>query len=212
MNLKKEFPYIILMALPFIYLAYIWNTLPETVPTHWNASGEIDGYGSKNTLLIIPFMLPVLVYIIMTIAPKIDPKNKIAIMGKKYEQLKFFLVLFMSVLALFIIYSSKTQSFSSPNIIYILLGLLFAGLGNFMKTVKPNYFIGIKTPWTLENETVWKKTHLLGGKIWFVGGLLIVFMSLIFTAQTAATLFVIIAVLITIIPLVHSYIEFKKIK
>ena len=212
MNLKKEFPYIILMALPFIYLAYIWNTLPETVPTHWNASGEIDGYGSKNTLLIIPFMLPVLVYIIMTIAPKIDPKNKIAIMGKKYEQLKFFLVLFMSVLALFIIYSSKTQSFSSPNIIYILLGLLFAGLGNFMKTVKPNYFIGIKTPWTLENETVWKKTHLLGGKIWFVGGLLIVCMSLIFTAQTAATLFVIIAVLITIIPLVHSYIEFKKIK
>jgi len=212
MNLKKEFPYIILMVLPFIYLAYIWNTLPETVPTHWNASGEIDGYGSKNTLLIIPFMLPVLVYIIMTIAPKIDPKNKIAIMGKKYEQLKFFLVLFMSVLALFIIYSSKTQSFSSPNIIYILLGLLFAGLGNFMKTVKPNYFIGIKTPWTLENETVWKKTHLLGGKIWFVGGLLIVCMSLIFTAQTAATLFVIIAVLITIIPLVHSYIEFKKIK
>ena len=157
-------------------------------------------------------MLPVLVYIIMTIAPKIDPKNKIATMGKKYEQLKFFLVLFMSVLALFIIYSSKTQSFSSPNIIYILLGLLFAGLGNFMKTVKPNYFIGIKTPWTLENETVWKKTHLLGGKIWFVGGLLIVCMSLIFTAQTAATLFVIIAVLITIIPLVHSYIEFKKIK
>ena len=212
MNLKKEFPYIILMVLPFIYLAYIWNTLPETVPTHWNASGEIDGYGSKNTLLIIPFMLPVLVYIIMTIAPKIDPKNKIAIMGKKYEQLKFFLVLFMSVLALFIIYSSKTQSFSSPNIIYILLGLLFAGLGNFMKTVKPNYFIGIKTPWTLENETVWKKTHLLGGKIWFVGGLLIVCMSLIFKAQTAATLFVIIAVLITIIPLVHSYIEFKKIK
>lgn len=212
MNLKKEFPYIILMALPFIYLAYIWNTLPETVPTHWDASGEIDGYGSKNTLLLIPFMLPVLVYIIMTIAPKIDPKNKIAKMGKKYEQLKFFLVLFMSVLALFIIYSSKTQSFSSPNIIYILLGLLFAGLGNFMKTVKPNYFIGIKTPWTLENETVWKKTHLLGGKIWFVGGLLIVFMSLIFTAQTAATLFVIIAVLITIIPLVHSYIEFKKIK
>ncbi|MGB2685524.1 MAG: DUF1648 domain-containing protein, partial [Olleya sp.] len=108
MNLKKEFPYIILMALPFIYLAYIWNTLPETVPTHWNASGEIDGYGSKNSLLLIPFMLPVLVYIIMTIAPKIDPKNKIATMGKKYEQLKFFLVLFMSILALFIIYSSKT--------------------------------------------------------------------------------------------------------
>lgn len=212
MNLKKEFPYILLIALPFIYLTYIWNALPETVPTHWNASGEINGYNSKNTLLLIPFMLPVLVYIIMTIAPKIDPKNKIATMGKKYEQLKFFLVLFMSVLALFIIYSSKTQSFSSPNIIYILLGLLFAGLGNFMKTVKPNYFIGIKTPWTLENETVWKKTHLLGGKIWFVGGLLIVCMSLIFEAQTAATLFVIIAVLITIIPLVHSYIEFKKIK
>jgi len=212
MNLKKELPLLILIALPFVYLTYIWNTLPEMVPTHWNANGEIDGYNSKKTLLLIPFMLPVLIYIIMTVAPKIDPKNKIATMGKKYEQLKRFLVLFMSVLALFIIYSSKTQSFSSPNIIYILLGLLFAGLGNFMKTLKPNYFIGIKTPWTLENETVWKKTHLLGGKIWFIGGLLIVCMSLIFKVQTAAKLFVIITILIAIVPLVHSYIEFKKIK
>lgn len=212
MNFKKEFPLIIVMALPFIYLAYIWNDLPEIVPTHWNASGEIDGYNSKNTLLLIPFMLPVLIYVIMTIAPKIDPKKKIASMSKKYEQLKFFLVLFMSVLALFIIYSSKTQNLSSPNIIYILLGLLFAGLGNYMTTVKPNYFIGIRTPWTLENETVWKKTHQLGGKIWFIGGLLIVCIGLIFTAKVAATLFIIIVAILTIIPLAHSYIEFKKLK
>ena len=57
-------------------------------------------------------------------------------------------------------------------LIFPLIGLLFAFLGNYFKTIKPNYFIGIRTPWTLENEEVWKKTHLIGGKLWFVGGLL----------------------------------------
>ena len=58
------------------------------------------------------------------------------------------------------------------DLIFVIIGLLFAFLGNYFKTIKPNYFIGIKTPWTLENEEVWKKTHLIGGKLWFIGGLL----------------------------------------
>ncbi|WGD33745.1 SdpI family protein [Olleya sp. YS] len=210
MNFKKELPLLIIIVLPLIYLGYIYNSLPETVPTHWNASGEIDGYGNKSTLWLITLLLPVLVYVIMTVVPKIDPKKKIATMGKKYNQLKFFLVLFMSILALYIIHSAKSQSLSNPNVIYILIGLLFTFLGNYMKTVKPNYFIGIRTPWTLENETVWKKTHQLGSKLWFAGGLLIVFVGLIFKNETAATLFLVIVIILTIIPLLHSYLEYKK--
>ena len=212
MNLiKKDYLLLIIVLLPFIYLTYIWNSLPEIVPIHWNVNGEIDGYKSKYALILIPLILPLLTYLLLTYIPKIDPKRKISAMGKKYDTIKFILILFMSFLALFILYSSKSQTITNPNILFILIGMLFTVFGNYMKTLKPNYFIGIKTPWTLENEDVWKSTHKLGGKLWFIGGLLIILLSLILDKKMNTTFFIIIICIISIIPIVYSYLEFKKI-
>jgi uncharacterized membrane protein len=210
MNLKKELPLITIVLLPFIYLAYIWNQLPEKVPMHWNIKGEIDRYGEKMELIIIPILLPLLVYIIFLVVPKIDPKNKLNKMGNKLQTIKVLLTTFMSILALFIIYSAKNQSFANPNYIILLIGVLYIILGNYFKTIKANYFIGIRTPWTLENETVWKKTHKLGGKLWFVGGIIVVLTSLILDKEPNVTVFLIITGIITIIPIVYSYIIFKN--
>lgn len=165
MNIKKEIPLLIVVLIPFIYLAYIWNSLPETVPTHWNYKGEIDDWGNKSSLILITFLLSGLTYILFTVIPLIDPKKRIQTMGKKYDNLKFLMVLFMSALAIFIIYSVKKQSITNPSFIILSIGLLFMLLGNYMKTIKTNYFIGIKTPWTLEHESVWKSTHKLAGKL-----------------------------------------------
>jgi uncharacterized membrane protein len=210
MNLKKELPLITIVLLPFIYLASIWNQLPEKVPMHWNIKGEIDRYGEKMELIIIPILLPLLVYIIFLVVPKIDPKNKLNKMGNKLQAIKVLLTTFMAILALFIIYSAKNQSFANPNYIILLIGVLYIILGNYFKTIKANYFIGIRTPWTLENETVWKKTHKLGGKLWFVGGIIIVLTSLILDKEPNVTVFLIITGIITIIPIVYSYIIFKN--
>lgn len=210
MNLKKELPLVTIVLLPFIYLAYIWNQLPEKVPMHWNIKGEIDRYGEKMELIIIPILLPLLVYIIFLVVPKIDPKNKLNNMGNKLQTIKVLLTTFMAILALFIIYSAKNQSFANPNYIILLIGVLYIILGNYFKTIKANYFIGIRTPWTLENETVWKKTHKLGGKLWFVGGIIIVLTSLILDKEPNVTVFLIITGIITIIPIVYSYIIFKN--
>lgn len=211
MKLKNEIPLIAIVSLPFIYLAYIWNELPEKVPMHWNIKGEIDRFGEKSELLLIPILLPLLVYIIFLIVPKIDPKNKISKMGNKYQHIKILLTTFMSILALFIIYTAKNQSFANPNYVVLLVGILYIILGNYFKTIKANYFIGIRTPWTLENETVWKETHKLGGKMWFVGGIIVVISSLILEKQLNFTIFMIITGIITIIPIAYSYFKFKKI-
>ena len=210
MKLKKEIPLIVIVLLPFIYLAYIWNQLPEKVPMHWNIKGEIDRYGEKIELLLIPFLLPFLVYIIFLVIPKIDPKNKLNKMGNKLQTLKVLMTTLMSILALFIIYSAKNQSFANPNYIVLLIGVLYIILGNYFKTIKANYFIGIRTPWTLENETVWKETHKLGGKMWFIGGIIVVLSSLILDKQPNFTLFFIITGIISIIPIAYSYILFRK--
>lgn len=210
MKFKRELPIIAIVLLPFIYLAYIWNQLPERVPLHWNLQGEVDRYGDKTELLLIPVLLPLLTYVIFLIIPAIDPKNKLEKMGNKLYALKLSLSAIMSVLAMFIIYTAKAESLVNPNYIILLIGLLYTILGNYFKTLKPNYFIGIRTPWTLESESVWKETHKLGGILFFVGGLLVIFCSFIFGPGTNLIVFLSITAIITLIPIVYSYMKFRK--
>lgn len=207
---KKEIPFIAVALLPFVYLAYIWNELPKEVPMHWNASGEIDRWGDKSELFMMLFMLTGISYFVFLIIPYIDPKQKLQNMGNKLNNLRLILGLFMSALAIYILYSVQ-QKTSNPVLIFPLIGLLFAFLGNYFKTIKPNYFIGIRTPWTLENEDVWKKTHLLGGKLWFVGGLLMA-MTFVLPNKIQFYTFMGITAVISIFPIVYSYLEFKKTK
>lgn len=209
---KKELPVVGFVLLPFIYLACLWNSLPEKVPMHWNLKGEIDDWGSKYSLIGLVFLLPVLTYVLMLVIPKIDPKKRIEFMGRKYYQIKFVLVCFMSVLALFIIHSVKSQTLSSPSIVFVLIGLLFMALGNYFKVIKQNYFLGIKTPWTLESEEVWKLTHIMAGKLWIVGGLLIVIFSLVLPEVVNFYFFITITAIISIVPIAYSYIIYKELK
>lgn len=207
---KKEIPYLLIALLPFAYLAYIWSSLPERVPMHWNASGEIDRWGDKSETLMIPILMTGLVYVLFLIIPKIDPKGKLESMGNKLNNFRMILTCFMSVLSLYILYSIKTHN-ADPKMLFPLLGLLFAFLGNYMKTMKPNYFIGFRTPWTLENEEVWRKTHKLGGMLWFVGGLLMTFTFLL-DGKAQLYTFMAIIIVISIIPVAYSYLEFQKLK
>ena len=207
-NLKKEFLFIMIALLPFFYLVYLWNGLPARLPMHYNIKGEIDRYGNKSELILLIAILSGLGYFTFLIIPKIDPKQKLQNMGKKLESLRLILAVFMTILALIILNSSSKRALN-PNLLFVVIGLLFAFLGNYFKTITPNYFIGIKTPWTLDNETVWKKTHLLAGKLWLIGGILIVF-TYFTPKEISIILFFAIIIIITIVPIIYSYLEFKK--
>jgi uncharacterized membrane protein len=211
MKLKNELPLIAIVLIPFVFLAYIWNDLPQKVPIHWNINGEIDRFGNKLELILIPLLFPLMTYLIFLVVPKIDPKQQINKFGsKKYQNLKTLIIVFMSILAVLMIYMAKNQSLANVNLIVLPIGVLYIILGNYFKTIKANYFIGIRTPWTLENETVWKETHKLGGKLWFAGGLVIVMSSLLFENKANLIVFMMVTGIIIIIPIVYSYLKFKK--
>ncbi|MFK7811174.1 MAG: SdpI family protein [Maribacter sp.] len=212
LSLKQELPLLAIVAIPFVYLAYLWNSLPEKVPIHWNINGEIDGWGTKNQLIVILLALPVLIYILFLVIPIIDPKKKLEKMGKKFYNLKLLMVLFMSVLAVFILYSVQSHSGSSIKVVFALLGFFFMGLGNYFQTLQPNYFIGIKTPWTLESETVWKATHKVAGKLWFFGGALLTLAVLVLPAEISFFVFMAGTTLLAIVPIVYSYTKYKALK
>ena len=209
-SFKKDLILWIVIIIPAVYLASLWNILPEKVPVHWDIHGEVNRYGGKTELLFIT-LLPFLMYLLFMVIPKIDPKNKLKNMGRKYSGLRSVMIVFMSALAMVVIYTGKNETFPG-NMVLILIGGLFTLLGNYFKTIKANYFIGIRTPWTLENETVWKETHLLGGKLWFAGGIAIILSVIFLPENISSVVFAIITVIIIIVPVVYSYLRFRKLK
>jgi uncharacterized membrane protein len=117
--------------------------------------------------------------------------------------------LFMSALALFILYSTKQAEISSPFGIISLVGLLFAGLGWYFERLKPNYFIGIRTPWTLESEEVWIRTHKASAPVWMIGG---IFMAITPLIVASASVYIVLGttLLLTIYSVGYSWWAFKN--
>lgn len=208
-EVKKEIWIWAIMVLPIAYLYYVWPTLPETVPTHFGIDGKPNGWSSKTSFMYMVPGLVVGMYVLFTIIPLIDPKGRLNGMGGKYFLLKLLLMLFMSGLSFFIIQSALSTTIMSEKILMMGVGALFVFLGNYMQTVKPNYFIGIRTPWTLESETVWRNTHALGGKLYLVAGLLT--MILPFVLKDAFyPVFLGVVLTASFIPIIYSFVLFRK--
>lgn len=206
----KESVLWVFIVIPYIYLATIWNKLPEEVPTNFGLDGVANGWSSRSTLIFIPGALGIGIYLLMLIIPVLDPKKKIQQMGEKYYSLRFMMTFFFSLIIINILYAINKGNINNPNMLFALFGVLFAMFGNYFQTIRPNYFIGIRTPWTLENEHVWKKTHHFGGRLWMAGGVLIAILAfLINNKQLFSTVFGVIIFLIVIVPVVFSYKEFQ---
>lgn len=205
--LTRELPILAILIAPIIYLLIVWDKLPDQFPVHWNIKGEADKYGSK---YIMPLM-NIGLYLLLLILPKIDPRKKnYDIFSSTYFKLRLILVLFFSAIIAVIITKSIGFDIDMDRIVVIGVVLLFTVLGNYMGTIKPNWFIGIKLPWTLDNETVWRKTHYLAGKIWFWTGLILLILSFILP-KTILNLIVFSAIsVMVIIPIIFSYIILQK--
>src|ERR1700712_3362004 len=179
----------LIMLLPAAYLAVLWKQIPQTVPMHFDLKGNIDRYGTKNELLTLIASLTALsavVYLIITNIYKIDPK-KYAFQNKgRLQNLGFSLSLYFSAIWIMLIYEIAHNNVSmTMKFVFIAMGLLFALLGNNMYNLQPNYFAGIRLPWTLENEDNWKKTHHLAGRLWFFGGIFFAALVLLLSNEWA---------------------------
>ena len=209
----KKIVWLFIIA-PAIYLAITWNTLPETIAMHFNLKGDIDRYGSKNELaimIIILIAVNAVVYLLLPQVYRIDPKRYAAENKGRLFRIAFAVSVFTSAVLCLIIYSSIHGNIKfSMRFILAGVGLMLAVVGNYIYNIKPNYFAGIRLPWTLNNDENWKKTHLLGGKLLFGGGLLIavicLFTPFLFSMITLFT----ILLLVIMTTCIYSYRLYKK--
>jgi len=209
----KKIIWLIIIA-PAIYLALVWNKLPARVAMHFDLKGNIDRYGSKNELIILTLVLTLVaaaIYLFLPLAYKIDPKRNAGDNKNRLHRIAIVISIFMSAVLCMLIYGSMHGNMKfSTKLIFAGVGLLFCFIGNYMHNIKPNYFAGFRLPWTLENESNWRKTHLLGSKLFFVGGFFIAVICLFVPAIVSIIVFFIIIAIITIIPCVYSYRLYKK--
>lgn len=205
--IKKEIPIWLIMALPVIYLLIVWNQVPAEIPSHWNISGEVDGYAK-------PWVFPLIlvgVYLLMLVVPRIDPrKQNYDIFSRSYYLIRIGIMTFLSLIFGISIAVSTGIDFPMNRVVVMAVLALISFMGNYLGTIRTNWFIGIRTPWTLENEQVWRKTHLLAGRFWFWGGLLGILLMFVLPATLFFGLLIAIVVIISLIPILYSYFLHKN--
>lgn len=212
-SLLRNLIAIVILSLPFVYAIMIHDALPESIPTHFGINGEPDAYGDRDAIYLGPAVLGgvgLLVYFLINNLQAIDPKRYKSANTTIFGKLAFFMVIFMSALGTFIVHASAHPGTKVINSMFPLLGVLFAVMGYFMPQIKPNYFVGLRLPWTLSSDANWEATHKIAGKWWLYGGILQTILGVMLPTEYALIAFFVITAIIVAVPSVFSYRMFKK--
>lgn len=192
----------ILILLPSLVGCVFWNQLPEEIPTHFNLLGQADGYNHKMSAIFgLPTLMLLMHWLLLFIMIK-DPKS--SNISSKIQVLIYWIIPFVSCLSMISIFGeSLGYSMMSGLLTQIFMGVVMIVIGNYLPKTHRNYIIGIRLPWTLENDENWRKTHRLAGKIWVLGGLLLFLNS--FVQLYVYWVFFLTLFFVVIIPSVYSY-------
>ncbi len=204
-KLFQELVLILCTLLPVLYLFVNWNVLPESMPIHFDAQGQPNGYGSRYVYV----WMPVGLYFLMLVLPKIDPrKANYAIFEGSYFKLRLIMAIFIGLINSVVIWGVVNNSNSIHKVIPLTIFLLLMLIGNYMGNFRPNYFVGIKVPWTLNSDEVWIRTHKMAGKLWFwssLGGI-----ALYFVVDKPEWIFLPLLVILVVVPVVYSYVIYQN--
>ncbi len=189
---------------------FLYADLPDQIPTHWNLDGEVDDYTAKPWGVAILPLAAILVFVIMRLIPVISPKGFRT--DKFMDVINVFTVAmvgFMCGVAVLVLLEANGQDVRINEMIFAGVGLLFIVLGNYMGKVRKNFFIGIRTPWTLASDEVWSRTHRLGGKVLILIGLFMMLNGFVRFSERWLMAAIIAAALV---PVVYSYVIYRNIE
>ncbi|PMC57826.1 hemolysin expression modulating protein [Dolosicoccus paucivorans] len=199
----------LLPVLPIVFGLLLWNQLPEQMATHFNADNKVDGFSSK---LFTVVGLPLIMlggHMLSALMTTIDPRRRN--ISNKMFSLVLWLMPFISIFTLTMIYAYNLGIPINTNLFgHLLVGLIFLIVGNYLPKIRQNYTIGIKLPWTMNNEENWSRTHRLGGVVWMIAGAFILLSGFITSFNAEWTLLGVVLVAI-LVPTIYSlYLHVQK--
>jgi uncharacterized membrane protein len=188
----------------------IYARLPQRIPSHWNLQGEVDGWMDKPWG---PFMQPAIATLmlgLLWLLPRIDPRRaNVERFAEDRRLLINLIILFMAVVQAATFAHALGWPVQVDRVILASIGLLFVGLGNYLPRIRSNWFMGIRTPWTMDNERVWRATHRVGGRTFVAAGLVMALAALLPEPLREWTAGAAIAVAVAV-PLVYSYVAYRR--
>ena len=198
----------IVILVPILIGLLLWNKLPDQLPTHWNAQGEVDGWSSKAFAV---FGLPIILFVMhwaCVLGTSADPKKQ-NIEGKVLG-IVFWICPIISLLVCTLSYGvALGMEFKVDKIMLALMGIMFIVIGNYLPKCKQSYTMGIKLPWTLNDEENWNRTHRMGGKLWVASGVILL-LSMLLPASAMVVVVLVVIGVAAFVPTVYSYLLFRE--
>ncbi|AWO00751.1 hypothetical protein DLD77_03080 [Chitinophaga alhagiae] len=214
----KELLLLALLLGPMIYLGVIWGSLPETIPTNFHLNGVPDRVGDKSEfllLMIFLFFTTFLLYALFRYIPKPEedaehPEHTPEHI-RAYYRIRFRIHIYLAVFTTVIIYLvSAGREIFLEKWVFVGVGLMVSFIGIYLRHLKPNNFVGVRTPWTLKSDEIWVETHDMAGKLWLYGGLVIIVAGMFLPVVSGVFLFIFAAGALAALPYIYSYRLFYK--
>jgi uncharacterized membrane protein len=201
---------LILVVASFAFAGVLYGRLPDPVPTHWGVHGQVNGWMPKPWGA---FMLPLSVagtWLLFAVLPRISPRGyRIERFARVYGILQLSLVGLLFLVTCAALLAAVGVPMHIDRLVPASVGVLFAVLGNYLGKVTKNFFVGIRTPWTLASDEVWLRTHRLGGRLFVLAGL-VVFVSGLLGGGVVPL--VAAAGLAGLVPVVYSYLAYRRLE
>ena len=164
-----------LVAADLVFTAAVYPRLPARVPIHWNIHGQIDGYSGRFFGALMLPVLALLTWLLLRWLPSIDPRREnYAKFAGSYDAVVLAIVALVVALHVVILGVGLGWPIAMDRVLPLAMGALFLVIGNVLPRTRPNWWFGIRTPWTLSNDRVWERTHRMGGYLLVAAGLLCV--------------------------------------
>jgi uncharacterized membrane protein len=207
--MRKWMPLLIIAA-ALVASAVVYPSLPERIPTHWNLAGEVDGWSPRSWGA---WMMPAVIAFVWALTrwlPAIDPRRRnYEKFSGAFEEIMLSVMVFMLVLHGIMLAAALGYPVAIERVVPVGVGLLFIVIGNLLPRARSNWFVGIRTPWTLSSDRVWEKTHRVGGRLFVVGGILIALSAFVGASWSRWAPMVAVGIC-SLVAVIYSYLEWRK--
>jgi uncharacterized membrane protein len=207
---KTNLVCLLMVVASLVMAALLYPHLPDPVPTHWNLRGQPNGFTPKPWG---PFVMPLLhagVFVLLLAIPRLSPRGyRVEGFMRTYAIIQLALMAFLFVISALALLGSAGVPVAMDRALPAAVGLLLIVTGNFMGKITKNFFMGIRTPWTLASDEVWMRTHRLGGKLLVVAGAAVLIGGLLGAGQAMVLPAVVVA---AGIPILYSYVIYRRLE
>ena len=210
MTWKGEALSLAMLATMFVMAITAWPTAPDRIPVHWGLSGTPDRFGGKIEGLAGPPLITLAVYLLLLAAPRIDPRRAhYDAFAAPFTIIRAAVVGLMLGINLIVHVSMRGQLASVNVVVPIAIGVFFLVLGNYLPKVRSNWFVGVRTPWTLSSEESWRRTHRLAGWLFALSGAIVVLTAIVEPTVALAAIAVSCGIS-TAVSIAYSYVVWRK--